>query len=131
MKAFLSIKYHEDYSNRERIERLCATLERYGCETVCVARDLEAWGQVTLAAGDLMRRTFALLESCDLVVVELTEKGVGVGIEAGYARARGIPIIALARTGCDISATLQGIARQVLWYEDEAADLLQAVLVPQ
>jgi len=30
------------------------------------------------------------------MVVDLTEKGVGVGIEAGYARARGIPIVTIA-----------------------------------
>ena len=49
--------------------------------------------------------------------VDLTEKGVGLGIEAGYACAKGIPIVIVAQQGSDISATLQGISQQVIFYQ--------------
>jgi nucleoside 2-deoxyribosyltransferase len=64
-----------------------------------------------------MARSFEEIDSSDLVVVDLTEKGVGLGIEAGYAHARGIPVVTIARQGADISQTLRGISAQVLWYE--------------
>ena len=117
MKAFLSIKYHADHSNRAHIQQLSRALETCGYTTVVIARDVEQWGQVALSPAELMRQTFVALEGCDLVVVDLTEKGVGIGIEAGYAHAKGIPIVAMARQGRDISTTLQGIARQTLWYD--------------
>lgn len=121
MKAYLAIKYHPDNANRPLIEALSHALARGGYETVCVVRDVERWGEVHLPPEELMRASFAALDTCDLVVVELTEKGVGIGIEAGYAWARGIPILTLAQRGADVSTTLQGISRAVVWYDGVAA----------
>ena len=122
IKAFISIKYREDNSNKDRIEKISSALERNGFETVCIARDIEKWGQVKLSSLELMKRTFTEIDSSRLIVVDLTEKGVGLGIEAGYAHAREIPIVVIARKGSDISTTLQGIARKLFWY-DEFEDL--------
>jgi nucleoside 2-deoxyribosyltransferase len=124
MRVYLAIKYHPDNQNRERIEKIAAVLERQGIETVCIVRDVEQWGQIKFEPAELMRRTLAEIDTSDVVVVELTEKGVGVGIEAGYAYARAIPIITIARKGSDISTTLQGISQGILFYEgfEELAD---------
>jgi 2'-deoxynucleoside 5'-phosphate N-hydrolase len=118
VRAFLSIKYHPDGGNRARIEGLSEALLRAGMDTFCVARDLEQWGQSKHAPDELMRRTFHEIDLCQLVVLDLAEKGVGVGIEAGYAHARGIPVIVVAPLGSDISETLRGIAREILRYAD-------------
>ncbi|MCA9980147.1 MAG: nucleoside 2-deoxyribosyltransferase [Anaerolineales bacterium] len=116
MKAYLAIKYHQNQENREAIERISAALAHHGLETVCVVRDLELWGEVCFTAVELMQKSFTALETSDVIIVELTEKGVGVGIEAGYAAAKGIPIITIASAGADISDTLQGISHAVLSY---------------
>jgi nucleoside 2-deoxyribosyltransferase len=118
MKAFLSIKYHADHANRARIEMIAAALEARGFETICIARDIERWGHLKFDARELMRRTFAAMDACDLMVVDLTEKGVGVGIEAGYAHAKNIPVVTIAQTGADISDTLRGISRAIFEYAD-------------
>jgi nucleoside 2-deoxyribosyltransferase len=118
IKAYLAIKYHPNHSNRPLIEAISAALKKCGFETVCIVRDVEEWGQVRLSPQELMVRSFAEIETSDVVVVDLSEKGVGVGIEAGYAYARNIPIITIARQGSDISTTLLGISRQVFWYRE-------------
>lgn len=120
MKAYLAIKFHPDGANRARIERVCAALEKAGIETVCVIRDLEQWGALRFEPAELMHRSFALLDSCDLLVVELTEKGVGVGIEAGYAHAKAIPIVAIGEAGAELSDTLRGISQAVMVYHSSA-----------
>ncbi len=117
MKAYLAIKYHEDNQNQARIQAISAALAQNGFETVCIARDVEQGGQIHLSPADLMHRSFAEIDASDMVVVDLTEKGVGVGIEAGYAYAKGIPVVTIAPQGADISETLQGISRQVFWYD--------------
>ena len=122
MKAYISIKYREDNSNKDCIQKISAALEQNDFETVCIARDIEKWGQVELSPHELMRRTFAEIDSSNLLVVDLTEKGVGLGIEAGYAYAKQIPIVVIARKGSDISTTLQGIAQKLFLY-DEFEDL--------
>lgn len=123
MKAYISIKYREDKSNKDCIENISSALERNGFETVCIARDIEKWGQVRLSPHDLMEQAFAEIDSSHLIVVDLTEKGVGLGIEAGYAYAKQIPIVVIARVGSDISLTLQGIAKNLFLY-DEFEDLV-------
>ena len=124
MKACIAIKYHADQSNREHIEGISAVLGRQGFETACITRDLEKWGEVQFDPGTLMQRTFAEIDTSDVVIVDLTEKGVGVGIEAGYAYAKHIPIMTIARTGSDISETLRGISQKILLY-DRYDDLAQ------
>jgi nucleoside 2-deoxyribosyltransferase len=116
MKVYLGIKFHSDNSNREAIEQIAQALEACGCETICIQRDIEHWGAVRLTPQALMPKTFEVLRSCQLVVIDLTEKGVGLGIEAGYAYAHGIPVITIARVGADISPTLQGISRTSYLY---------------
>ena len=122
MRAYISIKYRADNSNRNCIEKIASALEQNGFETVCITRDIEKWGQIELSPEELMQRTFAEIDSSHLIVVDLTEKGVGLGIEAGYAYAKGIPITVIAKKGSDISATLQGISQQLFLY-DEFDDL--------
>ena len=116
-KVFLSIKFHHDNRNKTRIEGISAALKKSGLNIYCVVRDLEKWGQANFSPAELMQKTFSVIDTCDLVVVDLTEKGVGLGIEAGYACAKGIPIVIVAQQGSDISATLQGISQQVIFYQ--------------
>ena len=117
MKAYISIKYRADNSNKDCIENISSALEQNGFETVCIARDIEKWGGVQLSPHELMQRTFTEIDSSHLIVVDLTEKGVGLGIEAGYAYAKQIPIAVIARKGSDISTTLQGISQKLFLYE--------------
>ena len=118
MKAYIGIKYYEDFRNRNIIEKISLVLENRGYETSCIVRDTEQWGLVRLEPHELMKATFDEIDSCDIVIIDLSEKGVGLGIEAGYAFAKGIPIITIAEKASDISTTMQGISRQVITYRD-------------
>lgn len=83
---------------------------------MCIIRDVEQWGASNYSAQELMRITFEEIVSSDMVVVDLTEKGVGVGIEAGYAYAKNKPIITIAKDGSEISETLKGISSKIITY---------------
>ena len=99
MKAYISIKFREDNSNKDCIQKISSALERSGFETVCVARDIENWGEAEFSPADLMQRSFSAIESSDVFVVDLSEKGVGLGIEAGYAHAVKVPIASNRKRG--------------------------------
>ena len=118
MKAFLSIKYFPDHRNKNRIQAISSALKQNGIDSVCIARDVEKWGAVEFEPSELMSRTFQEIDSCDWVIIDLTEKGVGVGIEAGYAHAKKIPLMTIANQGADISETLRGISRYIFLYDD-------------
>ena len=129
MKAYLAIKYKEDGSNRKLIEDISSALEENEIENICMFRDCEKWGDVKLDAEELMELTFENLDDVDLFIVEFSEKGVGLGIEAGYAYANNIPIIVIAKEGSDISSTLKGIAKEIVFYNsaDELGQKFKAL----
>jgi hypothetical protein len=119
--VYLAIKFHADHRNRELVDRISAVSEKHGLTTVCVARDFEQWGQVTFDAHELMQRALGAIHLSAAVVVEFTEKGVGLGIEAGYAAALDIPVFVLLRPEAAVSTTLDGISTDVFRYTDDAS----------
>jgi nucleoside 2-deoxyribosyltransferase len=119
MKAYIAIKFHPDGKNKDKVEDISKALKQNGIEPFCFVRDIEKFSKNSFTAKELMQKTFEAIDSCDLMVVDLTEKGVGLGIEAGYAHAKGIPIITIAEKGSDISKTLQGISKEVILYDKE------------
>ncbi len=118
MKIYVGIKYYDNYRNKEIIDKISSILENMGHETICIIRDIENEGRVKYSPQELMELTFRKIDTCDLVIIDLTEKRVGLGIEAGYAYAKGIPIITIAKKGSAISETLVGISREVLFYDN-------------
>lgn len=117
-RVFLSIKYYEDNRNRRFIEEFSEVLQQKSIEVICVVRDLENWGEMALSPKELMSATFKLIRSCEYLVVDLNEKGIGLGIEVGYAAASQIPILAIAPANTIISTTLQGVACSCIEYID-------------
>ena len=117
MKAYIGIKYHHDCRNRSVIEKISYILESAGYETSCIIRDKEKWGAVTVSPNELMEATFKEIDSCNIIVVDISEKGVGMGIESGYAYAKGISVFVIAKKGSDISNTMVGISKQIFIYE--------------
>jgi len=115
-RAYFGIKYHEDNRNRDEIDSLSIALNNNGIETICIVRDVEKWGDVQLSSQELMKITFDEIDKSDFVILEMTEKGVGLGIEAGYAVAKGKPVIVLTKEKQKLSNTMQGIANVVIQY---------------
>ena len=118
MKAVLAIKFREDYSDQEKIKNISDVLGKVGIETTVMVRDYERWGEIIFTPKELMEKTFEAIDSAEMLISEFSEKGVGLGIEAGYAFAKGKPIVVIAKEGSDISSTLKGISREVLFYSD-------------
>tara|TARA_Y100000310_G_C20250323_1_gene608794 strand:- start:151 stop:552 length:402 start_codon:yes stop_codon:yes gene_type:complete len=118
MKAYIAIKFHPDARNKKLIEGISSSLEKAGFKTYCIIRDQENWGKIEFSSQELMTKTFKEIDSSDILVIDLSEKGVGLGIEAGYAYSKRIPIITIAKKGSDISSTLKGISKKVLSYDN-------------
>ena len=117
-RAYLGIKYHSDHCNKLKIDSIFSVLDKCGYSVTCITRDIEKWGQKSFSPEDLMTETFKIIDSSDVVIIDLSEKGVGLGIEAGYAYSKGIPIITIAKKN-EISTTLLGISKSHYVYKDE------------
>lgn len=118
MKIYLAIKFHSDNLNQPLIESIVDHLSKQGHSVICAVRDFEKWGAKTFNPQELLFKAFEAIESSDIVLIEATEKGVGVGIEAGFAFARKKPVVTIARHGSDISINLRSLSSRVSSYSD-------------
>ena len=92
----------------------------------CVRRDLEDWGTYSFTPGDLMRKTFNEILKSDVVIADVSDWPIGVGVEAGFAFGKNIPVICICRDGKKVASTVAGPAEKVIAYRtyDELTDTL-------
>lgn len=115
---YLALQFHADDRNRDLVARISDTFEACGVATVRVARDFEHWGETRFQPEELMRVSLDAIDRSSAVVVEFSEKGVGRGIEAGYATAHGIPVFVIHQPEAEVSVTVHGVAPHVFQYTD-------------
>ena len=117
MKAFLSIKFWGDDRNREDVEAVIDAIEKAGFRVFCFRRDAENWGKKEFTPEEMRRRTFEQIEQSDVLVASVAHWPIGVGVESGYAYAKGIPIICIYPEDATLANTVGGIARHVIKYK--------------
>ena len=66
----------------------------------------------------MMRQAIAGIESCDLLIAECSDKAIGIGIEAGYAKAKNKPVVYIRHKEAAHSTTLSGISDFQVIYND-------------
>lgn len=122
----MSLKFHDGEEDKKKIDDLTKALLEADIQNVVMARDVEKYGQAELPKGSKLMPDYAFpaMKQCDMLIVEFSEKGVGLGIGAGYAYAIGLPIYVIAKTGSDISLTMQNLAKEVIFY-DNISELTQ------
>ena len=79
----------------------------------------------------MMQMAFNEIKQSDLLIAEVSEKAIGVGIEIGYAVALTIPVIYLRNLLAEHSTTASGSANHTIIYENTADlsfQLLQALI---
>ncbi len=123
--SFFALKFHDGDSDKAKVEAIESALNEAGITITVIARDVEKWGQATIPEGKnlMIDYAFPAMKQCDCNIIEFSEKGVGLGINAGYCYAIGKPIFVIAKTGSDISTTISNLATKVIFY-DEPRDLI-------
>jgi 2'-deoxynucleoside 5'-phosphate N-hydrolase len=119
MKAYISISYNNKKDLEGELIAIKAALVK------CHVEPFVFIDQYNFTGADerqMMQRAMSDIESCDMLIAETSFKAIGVGIEAGYAKAKGKPVIYIRKKTAEHSTTVSGISDfQVLY--DDAGDL--------
>ncbi len=120
INAFMSLKFHDGEEDKIKIDKLTEALLKAGIKNTVMARDVEKYGEATLPKGKklMIDYAFPAMKASDMIIIEFSEKGVGLGIGAGYCYANNVPIYVIAKTGSDISLTMENLATKVIFYND-------------
>ena len=126
LHSFFALKFHDGDQDKSKVEAIEKALNKAGITITVMARDVEKWGQAKIPEGKTLMTDFAFpaMKQCDCNIIEFSEKGVGLGINAGYCYAIGKPIFVIAKTGSDISTTMSNLATEVIFY-DKPEDLIE------
>ena len=66
----------------------------------------------------MMKQVMADIDNCDILIAETSDKAIGIGVEAGYAKAKDKTVIYLRQKDTEHSTTVSGISDFQIIYLD-------------
>jgi 2'-deoxynucleoside 5'-phosphate N-hydrolase len=119
MRAYISVGFNERKLLDKEIIAITGTLTELKISSLVFVNkykfDLSQERQ-------MMEQAMAEIDNCDMLIAETSYKNIGIGIEAGYAKAKGKIIIYLRQKDTEHSTTVSGISDYKIIYTD-ATDL--------
>ena len=68
---------------------------------------------------EMMQQAMTDIDRCDLLIAETSDKAIGIGVEVGYAKAKGKPVIYVRKKRAEHSTTVSGISDFQIFYNDK------------
>lgn len=124
LKAFIALKFYEGDESKKLVDDITNALLPLNINTFVAVRDIEKYGEVKgLDMAHFMPKyTFPEMETSDLMIIEYSEAGAGLGMCADHAFCHGVPLYLIAKKGSKISTTVNSVAEKVIFY-DEVSDI--------
>ena len=115
MKAYISVSYNNRKNVAEVLHAIAEVLQKAGI-TPFVFVDVYSFSAAE--EKEMMAQALRHIDSCDLLIAEVSEKAIGIGIEAGYAKAKGKPVIYIRNSNAAHSTTLSGVSDYPVIYDN-------------
>lgn len=126
LKAFLSLKFYDGDVSKKLVDDITDALAKLNIHTFVCVRDIEKYGEVKgLDMANFMPKyAFPEMGTSDIMVIEYSEAGAGLGMGADHAYCHGVPLYLIAKRGSKISTTVNSVAEKVIFY-DEVSDITE------
>ena len=120
IRAFLSLKFYDGDVSKKLVDDITEALAKVNIHTFAAVRDIEKYGTVNgLDMAHFMPKyAFPEMEACDIMIIEYSEAGAGLGMGADHAYCNGVPLYLIAKRGSKISTTVNSVAEKVIFYEE-------------
>ena len=115
MKAYIAIPYQGRNEIREELDTITSILNQCGVSPFVFA------DQYSFKAEEekkMMQQAMEAINQSDWLIALASEKAIGIGIEAGYAKGKGKPVIYIRHIESEHSTTLSGISDYQIIYID-------------
>ena len=115
MTAYISIGYQQRKNLSKELNAITGVLQQFHIEPFVF---VDQYSFTADEEKQMMQQAMAAIDSCDLLIAETSEKGIGIGVEVGYAKAKGKPIIYCRQQEAEHSTTVSGMSDFHLIYRD-------------
>lgn len=128
MRAYIAISYAGRKRLQEELEVICNTLVQSGITPFVFVDEYHFSPE---AEKGMMQKAMEEIDRSELLIAAASEKAIGIGIEAGYAKGKGKPVIYIRHMEAEHSTTLSGISDHQIIYVDlqDLAQKLQSIVV--
>jgi len=116
MQAYIAISYHKMASLAGPLQAIKVILHQHSITPFVFA---EVYQYHPDQEKEMMEQAFSCIDKSDFLIAETSDKAIGIGIEVGYAKAKGKPIIYLRQQAAEHSTTVSGTSNFPIIYNDE------------
>ena len=115
MQAYISISFSKRKELEKEVQVLKNALETFGISGFVFVDEYQFSAN---EETEMMQKAMEDVEKSAILIAEVSEKGIGIGIEVGYAKAKNIPVIYVRNSSSEHSTTVSGIADFKIIYEN-------------
>ena len=115
MKSYISVSYSKRKFLNKELNAIVEVLNNLSIEPFVF---VDNYNFDSTQERQMMEQVMIDIESCDLLIAETSDKGIGIGIEVGYAKAKKKPIVYLRHKNAKHSSTVSGISDHQIVYCD-------------
>ncbi len=115
MKAYIAVSFSKRKSVDKEINAIVEVLNEWKISAFVF---VDHYQFDKSQERQMMQQAMADIDNCDLLLAETSDKGIGIGIEVGYAKAKGKTIIYLRQKDTAHSTTVSGISDFQIVYTD-------------
>lgn len=126
-KAFISVSFGNKNELESEITTIVGVLKKHSINSFVF---VNTYILSPNKEKEMMYKATRAIATSDLLIAEVTDKAIGIGIEIGYAYALGKKIIYLRKKQAEYSTTVAGIADKQIVYSsnDELKTKLKKAL---
>lgn len=121
MKAYISVSFGKRKLVGKEITAIIDTLNEF---KIASSVFVDNYVFDLTQERQMMEQAMADIDSCDILIAETSDKAIGIGVEVGYAKAKGKTVIYLRQKDTEHSTTVSGISDFKIVYTD-TTDLKQ------
>ena len=116
MQAYISISFSKRKELEKEVQAIKNALQKCGISGFVSVDEYQFSAK---QEKKMMQNAIEDIEKSAILIAETSEKGIGIGIEVGYAKAQKIPVIYVRNSKSEHSTTVSGIADFSIIYSDE------------
>jgi len=132
MQAYIAISFNKRKELQPELDAIKAIVS---ANEIIPFVFVDTYSYSPVQEKQMMQQAFAEIDKCSLLIAEVSEKAIGIGVELGYAKAKGKPVIYLRNREAEHSTTAAGASDYCILYSNpedlkkQLNEILQ-VLVP-
>jgi nucleoside 2-deoxyribosyltransferase len=126
MRAYISVSFNKRKLLDKELTAIITTLKKFDIAAFVF---VDHYKFELSEERQMMEQAMKDIDNCDLLIAETSDKGIGIGVEAGYAKAKNKPVIYLRQTDAAHSTTVSGISDSQIIYSDSGDLAKQLALI--